>query len=609
MQILPDSFGREVVIGSGAMGTLLRQGEYSAIACIESLNLQDPDRVKEAHGAYRDAGAQILVTNTFAASPIRLEDVSLAEQCGEINRAGVALAREAAGEACAVWGSVGPLELSFRLADFSDDELAACYREQVDGLAGADVIVLETFKEVREAAAALRAAGESGLPVVFQIGGVGLFRARELLTLALDAGVVAVGTNCSHPITIVELVEFLAGSCDLPVTAFPNAGNPHMDRGFVKYDFATDRMVDVARACLDAGASLVGGCCGTTPDHIRAVVESVSDQGLAPRATSNIQVSAPEALVRPGEGRPNRVRDVIERDAFAISVEIRPSRMKTLTEIVEGCRPIVAAGADMLDVPDNAAAIVGRDAMVTAAALQKKLGVPGIAHKSVTQTNLLNLHSYLLGCWDSGLQGLLCISGDPPATGHLSGRASRVTDLRSSVELLRLLGTLRDGELINGDVLVDPPDFCAGCGVGSGEKLGPQVKWLTKKIDAGAEFAFSQPVFSMDQFRRLRDATADLSIRLFPGVFPVISARSAEFLAAGRVPGIDVPDSYVEMLRGYEQVADQKAAGLAFAHELAAEVSTESTGLYVIMPFSKTCYADTADLVRVVREVKPMGQA
>ncbi len=604
MKKLPETFGREVMFGSGAMGTHLRTGEHSAWPCIEWLNVQEPKKVAGVHEAYRDAGAQVLVTNTFAASPLRLRDSHHEDSCVAINEAGVKVAREAAAGQAAVWCSVGPLNLSLRLADFSDDELTDCYREQVQALTLGDALVLETFREVREARAALTAAKETDLPVIFQTGGVRLARAADLLALALDAGVEAVGTNCSHPTQVVQLVEFLVGACELPVTAFPNAGTAHMDRGFVAYDFEPTTMLQVAKKCLDAGASLVGGCCGTTPAHIAQVVRGVGQREVIARETLPVSVVTRQDTIVVDARGPNAIRNLMKSDSFVISVEVRPSRMKALSDIVSEAQQLVDAGVNMLDVPDNAAAVVGRDAMVTASALQHELEIPCVAHKSVTQTNLLNLHSSLLGCWDSGLQGLLCISGDPPATGHLSGQASRVTDLRSSVELLRLLGTLRGGELINGDRLADPPDFCGGCGVGSGPKLGPQIRWLGKKVDAGAEFVFSQPVFSIDQFRALRDEVSQFPIRLFPGLFPVPSLRGAEFLASGGVPGINVPDSYVEMLTRYSKPEDQKSAGMDFARDLAMEVAAESSGIYIIMPFSKTCYTDTAELVRSVRAVK-----
>jgi homocysteine S-methyltransferase len=599
---LPEHFGEKVLIGSGAMGTLLRLNEHSGISCVELLNLRAPDKVSGVHRAYAESGADVLLTNTFAANPLKLGEIGEETHCRAINKAGLAIARDAA-DGQAVFCSIGPLELGLRLDDYSDAELQEIYQHQCESLAEGDALVLETFRDVRESRAALKAASDSGLPVIFQMGGVSLGRARVLLDLALEHGVTAVGTNCSHPVNIVHLVEFLSKSCSLPITAYANAGNPHLDRGLTKYTFSAEQMMTVGEHCAEAGASLIGGCCGTTPDHIAALADRIHGRNVIRPARSEVDIVSTGNGDHPLANRPlNKIRELMQGSGFVLSVEVRPTRTKSLAELVQGAAHIAAAGADMIDVPDNAAAMVGRDAMVTAATIQRECGIPTISHKSVTQSNLLSLHSTLLGCWDSGLQGVLCISGDPPATGHFSGLATRVTDLRSSVELLRLLGKLRHGELINGDKLADPPDFCAGCGMGSGKKLGPQLKWLDKKIDAGAEFVFSQPVFSMDQFRNLKEAVDQRAIRMLPGLFPLVTARNATYLAAGRVPGIEVPQNLVESINKYEQVEDQEKFGLEFAAELAAQMTAEHNGIYLIMPFGKNTYTQTAELVKSIRQ-------
>jgi methionine synthase / methylenetetrahydrofolate reductase(NADPH) len=270
---------------------------------------------------------------------------------------------------------------------------------------------------------------------------------------------------------------------------------------------------------------------------------------------------------------------------------------------VRGSRVLAAAGADLFDVPDNAAATVGRDSMVTAAAIQRETGKPALSHKTVTQSNALHLHSELLGCWDLGLQGLLAITGDVPRIGHMAALATRVGDLRSSVELLRLVARLRAGELMTGDRVADAPDFCAGCGMGSGRNLLPQVRWLGKKVEAGAEFVFTQPVFTVDQFERLRDATASVPIRVLPGLLPLTGARNAHMLAAGRIPGIEVPEELASTFDALTDATAQREHGLRLAMELARALRDRgSSGLYVIMPFGKTDYEDTARLLRAVRE-------
>jgi len=210
----------------------------------------------------------------------------------------------------------------------------------------------------------------------------------------------------------------------------------------------------------------------------------------------------------------------------------------------------------------------------------------------------MRLHSTLIGCWDSGLRGILAVTGDAPSMGHLGSLANRVVDLRSSVELLRLMRGLRRGSIINGEGLADPPDFCAGCAVG--RPIPAQIKWLTKKIDAGAEFVFSQPVFTLDDYKKLCDALADLPIRFFPGLLPLISHRNAAFMASGRIPGISVPASVVADFERYESLADQRRLGLDQAATLAMAMAGDAAGLYIIMPFGKRCYEDTAQIVKSI---------
>lgn len=596
--------GRKVLIGSGAIGTCLRQTGGTGDEPVELLNLRQPEMVRGLHAAYRAAGSQILVTNTFAANSLFFSDAGMAGLSEETNRAGVALAREAGGPACLVWASVGPLGLGLRLEDYPADDLIAIYRDQCNALRMADALLLETFVDVREARAALAAATETGLPVIFQIGNTGggsqrWHRIDQLLTEAHRAGVIAVGTNCHHPHEIVQVASYIGQHTELPVTASPNAGHPHIERGAVTYEFTPDNFAKAALTLAAAGVAVIGGCCGTTPDHIRRMAQVMGERAVAPRPRISISAKQTPAAPERADLADNSIRRLIGSDRFMISVEIRADRSQSLDAIVEGASMVATAGADMFDVPDNPGATVGRDAMVTAARLQNDLQIPSICHFSVTQSNLMRLHSTLIGCWDSGLRGLLAVTGDAPSMGHLGNLAHRVLDVRSSVELLRLIRGMREGKIINGEALADPPDFCAGCAIG--RPIPAQMRWLQSKIDAGAEFGFSQPVFSLDDYKKLRDALAGLPIRFFPGIMPLISLRSATFLAGGRIPGIAVPEDVVAGFTRYETPADQHRFGLDQACDLAEGIAAEASGLYLIMPFGKSCYEDAA---RIVRQVK-----
>ncbi|MFH1708803.1 MAG: homocysteine S-methyltransferase family protein [Planctomycetota bacterium] len=599
-----DRLNKTLLIGSGSIRTVLRERSAPGVP-VELLNLREPGAVRALHAAYREAGSDILVTNSFAANPLVLEEAGAPGACAAVNRAGVALAREAATGTCLVWGLVGPLGLGLRIEDYSDAALAGIYGEQCQALAGADALLLETFSEPREARAALATAAATGRPVIFQVGNTGAGPKRweridALLDLARQAGAVAVGVNCLHPDEIMRAAAYIAGRYDLPLSVAPNAGNPRIERGLVRYEFQPEAPAVVGERLAGLGAAVVGGCCGTTPDHIRRLAAALKGRAVVARprarAAARREGNATGTTLR----QANPVRALMEGNAFVVSVEIRADRMRPLAEVVTGASEVAAAGADLFDVPDNPGATVGRDAMVTAARLQQDLGVPSISHQTVTQSNLLRLHAALIGGWDLGLRGILAITGDAPSMGPLADLAHRVTDLKSSVELLRLIRRLREGEIANGEKLADPPDYCAGCALGRGTPA--QLQWLAKKIDAGAEFAFSQPVFLFDDYCRLRDAAAGCGIRFFPGLMPLVSRRSAEFLAGGRIPGIVVPAEVAAAFARFEQAADQWHHGLDQAAALARRIATEARGIYIIMPFGKNCFAETAAIVRLVRD-------
>ena len=601
------ALGREILVGSGALGTVLRKGQELSGEPVELLNLRRPEAVLALHKAYREAGSRVLVTITFAANPLSLEECGAASLCREINEAGIALARQAAGDDCLVWASVGPLSLGLRHEDYPENELVSIYHRQCAALTGADAIVLETFADPREARAALKAAAVSGLPVVFQVGHTGRGRNRwmtidVLLAEAEAAGASAVGTNCQHPDDIVDVAAYLVSRTRLPVTASPNAGNPSIERGLVRYPLTPEEFCGIADRLAALGVSVIGGCCGTTPDHIRKIAPLFAGRAVGPSARIEVRETAvAEARsIRPAP--PNPIRELIRSERFLISVEIRADRNSSLDDICRSAGEIALAGADLFDVPDNPGATVGRDAPITAARLQDVMRIPSICHKAVTQSNLLQLHSGLLGCWDLGLRGILAVTGDPPSMGPLGSLAQRVTDLKSSVELLRLVRKLREGELINGDRIADPPDLCAGATIGRPSPA--QVAWLRKKIDAGAEYVFSQPVFSAEAFYRLQDEAGALGARLFPGLLPLTGRRNAEFFASGRIPGIRVPDEVVAVFARYESAGDQKKAGLEMALDLAETVAAEARGIYLIMPFGKSSHEDTARIVGHLRSLE-----
>jgi homocysteine S-methyltransferase len=412
-----------------------------------------------------------------------------------------------------------------------------------------------------------------------------------------------VGTNCQHPDAIVAVSSYLLARTTLPVTASANAGNPAIERGLVRYELTPEGLLTVAERLASLGVAVIGGCCGTTASHIRAIATAIQGRTVPKAAEREILPAAGTEQGPAQAAAANPIRELLQTDRFLISVEIRADRNSSLDSLCCQSAELTQAGADLFDVPDNPGASVGRDAAVTAARLQDVLKVPALFHKAVTQANLLQLHSGLLGAWDLGLKGLLAITGDPPSVGPLGALAQRVTDLKSSVELLRLIRCLRGGTLINGDRLADAPDYCAGATIGGSAPA--QLAWLKKKIEAGAEFVFSQPLFTAEAFRQLRDEVAGLGVRFFPGLLPLLSQRNAAFFASGRIPGIRVPGEMVQAFARFETAADQKKFGLELAFRQAEVFAAEGEGIYLLMPFGPDAFADTADLIRHLRSLRP----
>lgn len=608
---------KKILIGDGALGTQLQEMAGKAVTPPESLNL-DPagvELISRIHDRYIQAGAEIIETNTFAANFPRLDRFGLGSECERINAAAVEIARKSAAGRALVAGSVGPLDLGL-VANDDKRLLEVYFRSQMTILknGGVNLLMLETFSSPLEAQLALLAAGDTGLPVFFLIGGQSICRpyARkavlEMIALANQFQVAAFGINCVSPYDLGLVLNVVADNTDLPLLAYPNAGTPSIERGLVKYDLPVTVLVDEAVKWLAKGVVVFGGCCGTGPDHIRALSAAFRDKIPAARsggraaAISVTDVSRPKAVLDRPVSAENRVRaKLLSGPRPLIAVEIKPVLSRPLQATVEAVRPIAECGVDFFDVPDNPAANPGRDCMACAHLLQRQYSLPVIIHKTATQTNALHVSSYLLGAADLGIHGILAVTGDPPSAGAFDRIATRVNDLRNSIELLRLVALLRAGMLVNGQSLPEKVDFAAGCAFAHGNNLDSQISWLAKKTEAGAEFVFTQPVFSKDDYGRVSGALAKFPLKKFIGVLPLLSARQAEFIRSGRIPGLTAPQSVVDEITRYSSSGDQLKAGMSSTLSLIAEIASEADGIYIVMPFHKNAVALTVELVKAVR--------
>jgi len=379
----------------------------------------------------------------------------------------------------------------------------------------------------------------------------------------------------------------------------------------VRYDLPTAILLSEARTWYQAGVKIIGGCCGTAPEHIKALQREFGELSVKSRTGRfTIDMPAEKTVARtenlgaiPQEQNPLR-RVLRDAPRPLVAVEIRASLNRPLAETIQAAKVVADARPDFFDVPDNPGANPGRDCVACAFLLQQQYEIPTIIHKSATQTNALHLHSYLLGAADLGVRGVLAVTGDPPHVGPFDRWASRVNDIKSSVELLRLMTLMRSGELLSGQPLPEPVDFLAGCAYAPTLNLSSQTQWLKRKVQAGAEFVFTQPIYLYEDFDKIQKATLDIHIPMFIGILPLTSARQIAYLRSGKIPGIQVPDQAAQFILRYNDAESQAKAGMEYAERLIVELAERAFGFYLVMPFHKNCFELSAGLVKRIATFK-----
>jgi methionine synthase / methylenetetrahydrofolate reductase (NADH) len=627
----------QIFVFDGAMGTMLYARGVFINQCYDELNVRAPELVRGVHEAYVEAGAEALETNSFGANRLKLAPYGLEGQVRALNLAAARLAREAADGASArrgatrepvlVAGAVGPLGV--RLEPYGPtgvDEAREAFREQMSALAegGVDLFLLETFSDLAELEQAVRAAREvdPARPVIAQmtigIDGRSPFGAApEDLARALDAaGADIVGLNCSvGPQTILEAIERMAPVTRRKLSAQPNAGMPRDVGGRSMYMASPEYMATYARHLVQAGARVIGGCCGTTPEHIREMVEGIRPllprrQGGRPPAADvegtggrGVAGAQPPAVVaadaagaarRAGAGVP--AVPLAERSAFAgklaagafvTSVEIVPPRGVDASKLLADAATLRDAGVDAINVPDGPRAQSRMGAVLTSLLIEQRVGIETVTHYSCRDRNLLGMLSDLLGASAMGLRNILLITGDPPKMGPYPD-ATAVFDI-DSIGLTNLVRNLNHGLDPGGNPIGAPTRYAIGVGVNPAAiDPGQELRRFAWKVDAGAEYAITQPVFDAAQLERFLEQLGDTRIPIIAGIWPLVSARNAEFLA-NEVPGVTVPAAVIErMRRASERSKDAAVAeGIAIAREMLARVRGVVQGVQVAAPFGK----------------------
>jgi methionine synthase / methylenetetrahydrofolate reductase (NADH) len=582
------------------MGTMLYAKGFFLNVCYDELAVKHPKLVREVHEEYARAGAEILETNTFGANPIKLASYGLADDTEKINTAAANLARAAAGGRASVVGSIGPLGI--RIEPFgptSGTEAEAAFARQVAGLlaGGVDGFILETFSDLDEIHAALRAVRAAcDLPVVCQmtVGTDGLTHygtspetfARQLAEWGADV----VGVNCSvGPAGVLEAVEKMVKATDRPISAQPNAGLPK-DVGDRKIYLASpEYMASYARRMIEAGARLVGGCCGTTPEHIRKVRDYVTS--VAPRravaVAARAEVRAAAAVAPVPLAEKSRWGAKLARGELVTSVEIVPPRGVDAAPMLAQCRALKAAGVDAVNVPDGPRAQSRMGVLPSAILIEKEVGIETVIHYCCRDRNLLGMLSDILGAAAAGLRNILIITGDPPKMGPYPD-ATAVFDI-DSIGLTNLVYKLNHGLDPGNNPIGGATKWVVGVGVNPGATdLDRELSRFAWKVDAGAEFAVTQPVFDPAQLERFLKQVEKFSIPIVAGIWPLVSSRNAEFLA-NEVPGVSVPETILARMRQASEKGKEAglAEGVRIAREMYARVQPMVRGVQVSAPFGK----------------------
>ncbi len=600
-----------VAVFDGAMGTVLYAKGVFINQCYDELVLRNPDLVRSVHRAYVEAGADVLETNTFGANRVKLAQYGLEAQVAEINGRAAGLARQAAdSDGVLVAGAVGPLGVRIEpYGPTSREEARGIFREQMTALraGGCDLFILETFSDLEEMQQAILAARDvdAALPVIAQMT-IGPERVTaygaspEAIARSLDAwGADVIGLNCAvGPQIILEAVERMAPVTRRKLSAQPNAGMPRDVGGRSMYMASPEYMASYARHLVHAGVKILGGCCGTTPEHVQAMVEGirplrprhrapvVRDRSITPPRTNG--VGQPAEGVEPVPfGQRSAWATKIAAGEFVTSVEIVPPRGADASRMLDGVRALKAAGVNAVNVPDGPRAQSRMGALMTSLLIEQQVGIESVTHYCCRDRNLLGMLSDLLGAAALGLRNLLIITGDPPKMGPYPD-ATAVFDV-DSIGLTNLVSRLNRGLDPGGHALGAPTCFVIGVGVNPAA-IDPaqEISRFEWKVDAGAEFAITQPVFDADQLERFLERIAHVRIPVVAGIWPLVSARNAEFLA-NEVPGVVVPPPVLNRMRAASDRSKEHAVreGITIAREMLGRVRPLVQGVQVSAPFGK----------------------
>ena len=615
MPSFADIFGSRPVLADGAMGTVLYARGVFINRCYDELNLSDPNLILSVHEDYLQAGAEILETNTFGANRFRLARHGLAGKVAEINAAGVKLAKQAvahfkdkqAGEAW-VAGAVGPLGVRLEpLGKTGLDEARAAFVEQIRALvdAGVDMLIVETMPALNEAREALAAAQEAApeLPLLVMVtvddennclDGSSPQQAAALLS---EWGANAIGVNCSTgPSTVLTAVEAMRSATTLPIAAMPNAGMPRAVEGRNIYLCSPEYMASFARKAIAAGAQFVGGCCGTTPNHTRAMrsaMRAVDAQARVSEGGVRVPLSTetpPMALAHR-----SRIGALVAQGTFVSLVEIVPPRGIDCSKEIEGARLLAQLGVHAINVPDSPRASARMSAQSLSIQIQQHTGIETILHYTCRDRNILSIQSDLLGASSLGLHNILCLTGDPPKLGNYPD-ATAVFDV-DAIGLVNVVQRLNHGLDIGSNAIGASTNFTIGVAANPGvPDIEHELRRFQYKVEAGAEYAITQPVFDLRLLEDFLKRIDGFRIPVIAGIWPLTSLRNAEFMKNDL--RVSMPEEIMLRMAQADSPDAARREGIKIAQEMLESVRPMVQGVQVAAPFGR--YNAAAEVIASV---------
>ena len=599
MKPFSEALTERVLVCDGAMGTMLYSRGVFINKSFDAMNLTQPDLVEDVHREYVRAGADVLETNTFGANRIKLGSFGLADKLKDINIAGVRIARRAAGDRAYVAGSIGPLGIRIEpWGKTGVDDAREYFREQAEALiaGGVDLFILETFRDLNEIGAAIDAVRSlSDLPIVAQMtteedGNTQDGTPPEQFAPELEKrGATIIGVNCAvGPAPMLETIERMEAVTRLNLSAQPNAGKPRDVEGRNIYLCSPEYMASYARRFILHNVRLVGGCCGTTPEHIKQIKAAVragatqhAEAAAAAAATDKARTARGASIAAPPIRREqkSRLANELARGRFVIGVELLPPRGFEAEPAIQRARELRRYGVDVVNIPDGQRAGARLSALSLAVLIEQQASIEPLLHYSCRDRNLLGIQSDLLGAHAMGIRNLLLITGDPGRVGDYPD-ATAVFDV-DSIGLTNVVTRFNHGSDMGGQPIGAPTGFHIGVSVNpAASNLDEELRRFDYKVEAGAEFVVTRPVFDLVTFERFLKRIEHAHLPVIAGIFPFESARNAEFMA-NEVPGIRVPDALMERMRRADGQAAAAAEGIQIAREISGGLRHMVQGVQV----------------------------